>query len=412
MTNLPVADSTLSDFELVELELDAMDSLGDTVADFEGHRINVFGGIPGELVIARVYRYKRRKKNIVSAMVVKVLRSSEYRIQPPCPYYGPCSGCQWQHISYEHQLSLKRRSIANQLSLYPALAKVTIAQTLPDLAKFHYRNHARFTVRFGGQLGFSNRITRKFIRIDHCMLMNNRINNALGQLQDKASETSNLSIRTGTNTGDLLIQPTFQNPSITLPSGQKFYQEKLLETNFKVGSPSFFQVNTIQAERLVEFLRESLGLDGTEVLVDAYAGVGVFAILLAPYVSYSIAIEESSAAIADARENAAGLDNVCFLEDRTEIGLGNLEDKIGLSSKPDIVILDPPRVGCHPDAIDALLAMKPGKVAYVSCDPASLARDLNKLSKGGYNIVVIQPIDMFPQTYHIEAIAIMTLNPS
>lgn len=397
---------------MAELELAGMGELGDTLAEFEGQSIGVFGGIDGERVVARIYRYRRRKKSVVQAMVHDVLRPSKFRVDTPCPYYGPCSGCQWQHISYEHQLDLKRRSVAGHIQGYPGLADIEISPTLPAPSRFHYRNHARFTVRFGGQLGFSNRITRKFIRVDKCMLMAQPINDAVSELQDKAGETTNLSVRVGLNTGDRLVQPTFQNPDIRISSGQKHYRESLLSTGFKVASPSFFQVNTAQAEKLVNMVRERLDLTGDETVVDAYAGVGVFAILLAPYVATAIAIEESSSAVADARENAEGLDNVVFIEARTEDALGSLSEHTGDSGVPDAVVLDPPRVGCHPGTLDALLALRPSRVVYVSCDPPSLARDLDILANGGYAVDSVEPVDMFPQTYHVECVATLTKRDS
>jgi 23S rRNA (uracil1939-C5)-methyltransferase len=412
MTTPPSTKSTEREIELAELELVQMGPLGDTVAEFEGQTVNVFGGIEGERVIASIYRYRRRKKHIISAMVETVLRPSEHRVETPCEYYGPCSGCQWQHVSYQHQLELKQESIATQLREHPRLADVEVSPALPAPEQFNYRNHARFTVRYGGQLGFSNRITRRFVRVDRCMLMGQPINDAITELQEKSGETSNLSIRVGANTGDTLIQPTFKNPEITLPSGQKHYRENLLGRDFKVASPSFFQVNTAQAENLVNLVRERLELTADATVVDAYAGVGVFAILLAPYVARAIAIEESHSAVNDARENAEGLDNVVFIEARTEDALGTLEEDAGLSTTPDAVILDPPRVGCHPGTLKALLELRPRRVAYVSCDPPSLARDLNILVEGGYCVDSVEPIDMFPQTYHIECVATLTLADS
>ena len=408
MTSSVQKTASEQEIELVELDLIQMGPLGDTLADFEDQTINVFGGIEGERVVARIYRYRRRKQRIISAMVESVLRPSEHRVATPCPYYGPCSGCQWQHVSYEHQLALKQEAVAAQLREFQSLADVTVSPTMPAPERFNYRNHARFTVRFGGQLGFSNRITRHFARVDECMLMGAKINEAITELQDKAGETSNLSVRVGTNTGDRLIQPTFRNSDIALASGQKHYHENLLGRDFKVASPSFFQVNTAQAENLVNLVKERLELSGNETVVDAYAGVGVFAILLAPYVARAIAIEESSAAVSDARENAKGLENIVFIEARTEDALGMLEEEANLQSTPDAVILDPPRVGCHPGTLDALLELGPRRVAYVSCDPPSLARDLDILAEGGYKVDSVEPVDMFPQTYHVECLATMT----
>jgi 23S rRNA (uracil1939-C5)-methyltransferase len=362
-------------------------------------------------VVARIYRYRRRKKKIVSAIVDSVLEPSADRVATPCPYYGPCSGCQWQHISYQRQLQLKREALEVQFREYPALASVSVSPTRAAPSRFNYRNHARFTVRFGGQLGFSNRITRRFVRIDECMLMDQGINEALTGLQDLAGETTNLSVRIGSNTGDRLVQPTLREPRVTVPSGQTHFVEELLGWPFRVASPSFFQVNTAQAERLVTMVRERLELRGDETVVDAYAGVGVFAIMLAPHVGKSIAVEESHAAIEDAKKNVGDLKNVLFVEAKTEHALASLVEDQGLEGPPDAVILDPPRVGCHPEALDALLGMRPARVVYISCDPPSLARDLDVLVSGGYTLDAVEPVDMFPQTYHVECVATLSAAP-
>ena len=390
--------------EFAELLLGEMDELGDTTADFEDRRINVAGGLPGERVIARIHRYRRRKRDHVSGSVSSVLTPSPDRVAPKCGYCGPCSGCQWQHVSYSTQLEFKRRAIVSQLDRFESLRNVEVRPTLPAPESFYYRNHARFTVRRDGQLGFSNRITRRFTRIDHCMLMAPAINEAVAELQDRAGETTNMSVRVGVHTGDLLVQPTFQNPEIGIPTGQTHYFERIHGRDLKIASPSFFQVNTAQAEQLIDVVRSCLDLGLGDLLVDAYAGVGVFAILLSRYVSRSIAIEESASAVEDGRSNADGLTNVEFIQRRTEDALAEFEQLCGPGSKPDAVILDPPRVGCHPRALESLIRLGPDRVAYVSCDPPSLARDLGTLVEGGYRVSEVQPVDMFPQTYHVESV--------
>ncbi len=400
-------DTKAGDAEYTELLLGPFDDLGDTTAEFEGNIINIAGGIPGERVVARIHRFRRRRRNIVSGVVSEVIEPSPNRVTPACGYCGPCSGCQWQHISYSAQLRLKRQTIRRHIARYDSLAKAEVEPTLPDRREFYYRNHARFTVRRDGQLGFSNRITRHFVRVDHCMLMDPAINDALIELQDRAAETTNLSVRVGTNTGDLLIQPTFQNPDIPLPSGQSHYTEKMGGRYLEVASPSFFQVNTRQAERLIELVRDGLALGSGDVVVDAYAGVGVFAILLAAGVRRSIAVEDSASAVADGKRNARGLDNVEFVQARAEDALADLVNICGLSGPPDAVILDPPRVGCHPRALESLISLGPSAVVYVSCDPPSLARDLDILAGGNFEVVRIQPVDMFPQTYHVESVTIL-----
>jgi len=236
--------------------------------------------------------------------------------------------------------------------------------------------------------------------------MDPKINEILSCLQDKASETTNLSIRVGTNTDDYLIQPKLSNQNIDFESGQKWYTENMLDREFRVASPSFFQVNTKQAEFMINLVGDKLNLDGSEILVDAYAGVGVFASLLSNQVRKVIAIEESQAAVKDALFGLNDLKNIFYVEGKTEEVLKELEDQI------DVIILDPPRTGCHPNAVNSVIELKANKIAYVSCDPPSLARDLNMLVEGGYTIESVSPIDMFPQTYHTECVATLSLNYS
>ena len=388
--------------EIAELYLQAWGDLGDTLAHFEESVINVFGGIPGERVQARIIRYRRRRRQHISAIVTEVLEPSSHRITPPCPYFTACTGCQWQHIAYDHQLQLKQDRVRLALAEYPELRGISVSPTLPSPQMFGYRNHARFTVRDSGMLGFINRLTRRFVKVDDCALMHPWINEALRELQGKAGETTQLSVRYGVNTGDWLIQPTMHNPDISLPTGQAYYWEQMLDRRLRIASPSFAQVNTPQAERLATLVAERLQLSGNELLVDAYAGVGTFAVLLADSARHVIAIEESSAAVKDAAVNTVGIDNLEFIGSKTEDYLDSLTEP------PDAVILDPPRLGCHPATLDALIRRKPVRTVYVSCDPDTLARDLAYLVRGDFVIESVEPMDMFPQTYHTECVATIT----
>jgi len=395
-----LVQQNLSIGQEIELYLASWGRLGEAMACHEGQDIFVLGGIPGESVLAEVVRIRRK---YVAARVVKVLSPSPDRVEPPCQYYGQCTGCQWQHLNYHAQLTNKREKVVDALKRVGSLQCIKVLDTLPSPAEYGYRNHARFTVGRGGDLGFVNRETRRFVRIDRCMLMHEGINHILDKLQDRCGETTQLAVRAGRDTGDFLVQPPLKNTEVAVPTGQKHYQESVDNREFRVASPSFFQVNIDQTSRLIKVVREAVSLSGKEVLLDAYTGVGTFAVLLAPFVKQVYAIEESSAAVADARENATGIDNVQFLLGKTEEILADLPQA------PDVVILDPPRAGCQTSALEKLLSLRPPRLVYVSCDPETLARDLKVLCAEDYSVDHIQPLDMFPQTHHVECVAVLQL---
>ena len=388
--------------DIIELDLIAWGRLGEAMAMHDGRDVFAFGGIPGETVTAEVVAIRRK---YVAAQVVSVIRSSPHRVDPPCAYFGRCTGCQWQHISYEAQLDAKAGIVVDALERVGNFHLPPVLETIPSPKPFGYRNHARFNIwRSTGSLGFTHRERRRFVQIDRCMLMNDRTNELLAQLQDHCAETSALSIRASDATGDYLVQPTLKNPDVPITTGQKRYREVVNNRQFRVASPSFFQVNVEQAGKLAELAIDALELSGNEIVVDAYAGVGAFSALLAPHAARVIGIEESTAAVEDARENAADLPNVEFLT-------GKVEDVLpSLSVVPDAVILDPSRAGCQPTVLETLLDLTPPRIAYVSCNPQTLARDLAILCRR-YRIESIQPVDMFPQTHHVECLASLNLKP-
>ncbi len=383
------------------LVLESMGRLGEAMAQADGKPVFVFGGIPGEEVVAEVVRDRR---HYIAAEVVEVIKASPHRVAVPCPYFGRCTGCQWQHIEYGHQLELKHHAVEDALSRVGGLSGVTVLPTLGSPKQHEYRNHARFTVRRnGGRLGYVHRERRRFVDIDRCMLMVPQINDVLTKLQGRCAETTQLSVRYGVHSGSWLIQPSLKNSDIGLESGQKHYEEAVNGARFRVAASSFFQVNLFQMENLVKLLRDSLHLSGREVLVDAYAGVGTFAALLAPYAAKVIAVEESASAVKDARDNLAGHTNVEVRQGKTEAVLAEMSDEV------DAVVLDPPRAGCQGQAIEALTRLAPARIAYVSCDAETLARDLKLLVAGPYQIAAVQPVDMFPQTHHIETLTTLVL---
>ena len=340
---------------------------------------------------------------------MELLERSPQRVDPPCRYFGDCTGCQWQHLDYPAQLEAKRERVVDAFQRVGRFADPPVDAAVPSPQQYGYRNHARFTVGPGGALGFVNRETRRFVGVDHCQLMNPEINRNLALLQGRCEETTQLSIRAGAaddgkeraDFTDFLVQPRLTGPDAPVPTGQTSYTDRVDGRSFRVSSPSFFQVNAAQAAETARTVRRFLDLGPDDVLLDAYTGVGTFAILLAAYVKKVIAVEESSAAVADARANASDAPNI-------EFALGKTEDVLGrLTERPDAVVLDPPRTGCRREALDSLVRLAPPRVAYVSCDPETLARDLKVLCQGGYALRRVVPLDMFPQTHHVECAAFL-----
>ena len=392
--------TTVERGQRLRLTLEGIGRLGEAMAWVGEKPVFVFGGIPGEEVVAEVVRERR---HYIAAEVVEVVEPSPHRVEAPCRYFGPCTGCQWQHIDYAHQLVLKRQAVEDALQRVGGFSDISVLPTLASPQQLGYRNHARFTVGPQGRLGFVHKERRRFVDIDQCMLMDSWINDTLGLLQGRCAETTQLSVRCGTQTGSWLIQPLLKNQELPIESGQKHYSEVMGGVPFRVAASSFFQVNTQQAENMVRLIQDSLCLSGSETVVDAYAGVGTFAVLLAPRAARVIAIEESASAIKDAQENLAHYANIVVRHGKTESVLAEMDEDV------DAVVLDPPRAGCQVQALESLMRLAPARIAYVSCDPATLARDLKVLAAGPYQIDTIQPVDMFPQTHHVECLATLSL---
>ena len=388
------------------LTLDAgeFDDRGLTTAVIEDAPVTIAGAVPGERVKARVVKIYRDR---VATLVESVDAESEFRVDAQCRYFGECSGCQWQHIDYARQLEIKRDIVTRALADYESLRTVEVAETLPSSKRFAYRNHARFTVGRGaeaGIAGYMNADTRRFVRIDHCSIMDDRINETLAQLQGRLDRMTQFSIRVGANTGDMIIQPLLPEEIQDVPSGRQKYVEKVRDATFQVAASSFFQVNTEQLSAVVDEIVELLNLDGDDTLVDLYCGVGTFARLLAPYVREVIGIEESASAVADARVNCSDVDNVCFIEAKAEKAAVELSES---GRTVDVAIIDPPRIGCAPQALEALRKLSPRRLMMVSCNPTTLARDLDALCQSGFKLLSVRPVDMFPQTKHVETLALL-----
>ena len=367
--------------------------------DDDGNPVTAAFGIPGEVAVVQV-----RDDSAPRALgeVVDVLRPSPDRVEPRCPHFGVCGGCQLQHLDYPAQLRMKTQVVRARLREIGGLVDPPVSPMVGAESPWNYRNHARFTVRRGGAVGFTHWYTHRFEPVGDCHIMDPRINAVRAALDGRLDPSARqLGVRYGAHTSGYLVHPRLE-PAVSggYDTGQTGHAERLYGVDFRVSAASFFQVNTRQAERMAALVRDGLRLRGNEVVLDAYAGVGTFAALVAPMCSRMVAVEESASAVRDARQNLAPFPNVEVAEARTEDYLERPSVQ-----QPDAVILDPPRSGCDERVLDAIVRLRPSRVVYVSCEPATLARDLGRLVLAGYRVLDVTPLDMFPQTYHIESVA-------
>jgi 23S rRNA (uracil1939-C5)-methyltransferase len=403
-----------------ELQLTTITHGGAALGRHEGRAIFVPYALPGETVRAEIVEDKGRYAH---ARLVEVLEPSPDRVAPPCPYFGNCGGCQWQHASYPAQLRFKAEIVADQLARIGKLAEPTVHPTIPDPSGWAYRNHAQFRPAPGGGLGFQAAASNRTIAIDMCPILHPILADLFDSLDLDPEGLLRLSLRAGTATGDqmLVFEMADDLPpalEIDLPIscvlllsdgqhanliGSNHITEIVAGHTYRISAPSFFQVNTTQAAQLVRLVTEYLDLRGGETVLDAYCGVGLFAVPLAERASLVVGVEAAPAAVEDLLENTAAFDNVDVIEGPVEAVLPDLDVAI------DAAVVDPPRAGFDRFALDALVKHRPARLVYVSCDPATLARDAGRLMASGYQLVEVQPVDLFPQTYHVEGVALFVL---
>ena len=378
------------------IELKQMDLDGACQAFYFGNNLKVFGGIQGEIVDVEVIS----NRIDLICNVIKVIKPDRNRILKKCDHFLECSGCQLQHIEYKKQLDIKKEFVKKILSSVDNNIEKKIDEVIPSDNQYNYRNHARFSIskskEYIGNSGFINRWTKKLVNISKCEIMNDEINLKREQTKDKLKGMSQFSLRVAVKKDSYLIQPKIEKLNIL--SGQKYYFENFKNRNVRISSPSFFQVNIGQAEKLGDLISKTASLSGKETVIDAFAGVGTFSLLLSGKVKKIYAIESSYSSIEDAKINLKNLTNVELIQDEVEnLSENNFKEKI------DIIILDPSRKGVHLNALNWVLKLLPPQIIYVSCNIESLKNDLEEL-KEEYEIVKIIPIDMFPQTKHVECV--------
>lgn len=405
---------------------------------------------PGDLAEIEV---TEARDDFIRADLVRALTPSPLRVAPPCPYFGNCGGCQWQHLEYASQLHWKQEILQELLVRVGKLEGVPVSAPLALASPWEYRSRAQFKVVTGDapsgarlHIGFHQRGTHRVVDIDRCPLLDGRLNGVLRTLRrmrDPGLRTLFPRLRevwlaVGAGTGEVIVslfartqdraairllfhriqaeEPGLQgivlldgdprqHPQFVDRHGHGAITEVVGQHSFRVDATAFFQVNGQAAEMLTRLVVEGAALTGAERVLDLYCGVGTFTVPLGRLAREIMGIETSAAAAADATHNLRvnGVAGARVLQTQVEQALPSLEK----GGPWNLLVLDPPRQGCSRRVLEAMSGMAIPRVIYVSCDPSTLARDLGILVRAGYRCLSIQPVDLFPQTFHLEAVAVL-----
>lgn len=432
----------------VPLELTDLAAGGEAVGRTDGFVVFVENGLPGDSAEVEIIEVK---KSYARGRVEHLTIASPQRIEPPCPIYADCGGCQLQHLSYDGQLDAKTRIVADAMRNIAGLRDVPVERCLPT-PQWGYRNKIQLVAARGARLGLYRRNTHRVVPMDECRIahpLTNRIvaaatpiimrcgwaaydersgkgllRHVLVRVAGPPGQEEALVVVIATQAqvphlqrfARLMMEQVPQVVGIMLNvngergnvilgrrtmhvAGRDHLVETVRGVQFRIGATSFFQVNTAGLALLSELVEDFLQPRPQEEIVDGYCGVGAFSLLLARKVARVHGIEEVAEAVDNARHNALlnGITNA-------EFHCGTVESLLASIPRVDAAVLDPPRKGCLPAVVETLAARRVTRIVYVSCNPATLARDLALLVGHGYRATRIQPVDMFPQTSHVECV--------
>jgi 23S rRNA (uracil1939-C5)-methyltransferase len=429
--------------ELLEVEIDSLAFGGRGVARVGGYVVFVAGGLPGDLVRAEVTKPKSR---FAEARATELLRPGTDRVTNRCVHEGePCPGAPWQGLDYERQLLEKRNQVEEALRRIGGLDGFELEEIEPALEQWRYRNKLEYS--FGVReeetvLGFhASGRWDLVIGVEDCLLASERGNAVRNEVREWARDESvaaydrpagtgtlcNLAVREGRRTGQVQTRlittaKRFPKPPVDLHTivadgsgnsegptgvlGEELLRERLCGLEFEMSHGAFFQTNTEMAERLYAVATEYAGLSGGERVFDLYCGIGTIGLTMAGRAGEVWGLEIVPEAIADAERNAErnGIENARFMAGSARTGVRPLIEEAG---KPDVVLLDPPRAGLSQKIVRRVLECEAKRIVYVSCNPTTLAPNAAQLVEAGYTLRRVKPVDMFPQTPHIECVALL-----
>lgn len=402
---------------IYEVELQTLVFGGDALGRLpDGRAVFVPFGLPGEKVRVSLVEDKPRHAR---AEIIEIKQSSQQRTTPRCVHFGECGGCHYQHLTYANQLAVKAAILRDQFRRIGDMQDIPLQPPVASPREWHYRNTVQFHLTDNGEPGYHRAGSQEVFAIRECFLPEILLNDLRSQLTFESNPSlQHIELRAGTDDEIMLVLESddMMAPELTvegLPlsvvhlspagkivmAGSDHITMKIAENRFRVSAESFFQVNSGMAQLIVEHILQSLPFTGSETVLDVYCGVGLFSAFVAPRVSRLIGIEASPSACDDFTVNLDAFDNVELYQDAAENALPQLD------VHPEIVIVDPPRAGMAKTALEGLLHLKPQKIVYISCDPATLARDSRLIFDGGYRLLQITPFDMFPHTCHIESVS-------
>lgn len=426
--------------ESVSINISSLGSEGEGVGKVDHLAIFVDGALPGETVTAEITSIK---KSFAHAKLLHLEKASESRIPPPCPLFGRCGGCQIMHLAYKKQLEAKQERVTQTLKRVGHLEDIEAQPCLPSPEQFGYRNKISLSLqqeKHQCNIGFCAKKSHHIIDVPRCAIQEKyaqevltTLRNLLKQAAIGTKELQQIILKSSVKEQKVLLifvangreKKTLQalakhlleacplvkgivlHPSSTHSyetlAGIPFLEETVMNLSFKISAASFFQVNTSQIENLYKIVLEFAEIDASTTVLDTYCGIGTLSLIAAKHAKKVYGIECVPQAIVDAKNNATlnGMANC-------EFQCGKTEDLIARFKAVDVVILNPPRQGCDPQVFQAFDKIRPHRIVYVSCDPATLARDLSLLQKMDYTIDRVQPIDMFPQTMHVETVVQLT----